>query len=87
MTNGLSHPYHLDESTIILRGIASIFFISFFDKIHVRKQNSSRLDAAFCVLGLFCLPSSNKRDRLKWDNRDERYRHYDQVYSDKWLYR
>ena len=26
VTNGLSHPYHLDESTFILRGVRSIFF-------------------------------------------------------------
>ena len=29
MTNGLSHPYHLDESTFIFRDIGNIFF-SFF---------------------------------------------------------
>ena len=34
VTNGLSHPYHLDESTSILRGIRRrfSFFFSFFDE-------------------------------------------------------
>ena len=43
VTNGHSHPYHLDESTFIFRGIRSILFfsfISFFDENHVSaKQN------------------------------------------------
>ena len=39
MTNGFSHPYHLDESIFI--------FISFFDENHVSKQNNPRWDAAF----------------------------------------
>ena len=60
MTNGLSHPYHLDESTFIFRGTGSIFF-SFFDENHVSKQNSQRWDAAFCS------PMSRKKDvRLIW---------------------
>ena len=29
MTNGFSHPYHLDESTFIFRGIRSIFSFLF----------------------------------------------------------
>ena len=50
VTNGLSHPYHLDEYTFILRGFGDCFFIfiSFFDENHVSKQNSPRWDAAFC---------------------------------------
>ena len=50
VTNGLSHPYHLDESTFIYRGSRGdfSFFISFFDEIPVNKQNSPRCDAAFC---------------------------------------
>ena len=34
VTNGFSHPYHLDECTFNFRGIRSIFFIyiSFFDE-------------------------------------------------------
>ena len=37
VTNGLSHPCHLDEPTFILRDIRSSFsfLISFFDEIHV----------------------------------------------------
>ena len=46
VTNGLSHPYHLDESIFIFGGIGGIF--SFFDENHVSKQNSPRWDAAFC---------------------------------------
>ena len=51
VTNGLSHPYHLDESTFSFRGIGNIIFISisFFDEIHVSKQNSPRWNAAFCL--------------------------------------
>ena len=47
MTNGLSLPYQLDESTLIFRGSRDIFS-SFFDEIFVSKQNSLRWDAAFC---------------------------------------
>ena len=48
--NGLSHPYHLDESIFIFRGIGNSFyiFISFSDEIHVRKQDSPSWDAALC---------------------------------------
>ena len=48
--SGLSNPFHLDESTLIFRGINSIFFIfiSFFDEIPESKQKSPRWDAAFC---------------------------------------
>ena len=46
VTNGISQSYHFDESTFVLRGIRSNF--SFFDEIHVSKQNSPRWDAAFC---------------------------------------
>ena len=41
MTDGLH--YHLDESTLIFRGIRSDF-----DEISLSKQNSPRWDAAFC---------------------------------------
>ena len=30
VANGLSHPYHFDETTFILRGIRSSFFFVFF---------------------------------------------------------
>ena len=48
--SGLSHPYHLDDSSFICRGIGNEFFIfiSFFDENHVSKQNSLRWDAGFC---------------------------------------
>ena len=49
VTNGLSHPYTLDEFIFIFRGVRCKFiFISFFDEIHLSKQNSPRWDAAFC---------------------------------------
>ena len=51
VTNGLFHPYRLDEFTFIFRSIVSIFFyffISFFDEFPVNKQNSPRSDTAFC---------------------------------------
>ena len=49
LTNGLSHPYHLDGSIVSI-------FISFFEDNHVSKQtlvkqNSPRRDAAF-----YCVP-------------------------------
>ena len=65
VTNGLSHCYHMDESIFIFRGsrIDIFIFISFFDEIHVSKQNSPRWDAP----GLFCLPMSHKKDaKLIW---------------------
>ena len=47
--SGLSRPYNLDGSTFIYRGIRGDFiFYSFFNGIHVRKQNSPRWDAVFC---------------------------------------
>ena len=49
VTNGLSHPYHLNGSPHF-RGIGSnfSFFSSFFGENQVRKQNSPRRDATFC---------------------------------------
>ena len=64
MTNGLSHAYPLDVSTFILGVLGVIFiFISIFDKFPMSKQNSPRSDIAFTasILGLFCLPMSEKR--------------------------
>ena len=48
--NGLSDSYHLDESTFNFRDIGSKFpFLFFlFGENYVSKQNSPRLDAAFC---------------------------------------
>ena len=68
VTNGLSHPYHLDESTFIL-GASEVFFISFFDDDYVlSKQNSKRLGYSEQnshppppPIGLFCLPMFIKR--------------------------
>ena len=63
LTNGLSHPYHLDESIFNFRDIGSnfSFFISFFDENYLSKQNSPRCDAAFY------LPVSHKKEaRLIW---------------------
>ena len=74
VTNGLSHTYHLDESTFISRGVRRnlSFLFHFFDEFHVSKQNGPRWDApdsAASHLGLFCLPMSNKKDaRLIWVN-------------------
>ena len=50
VTNGLSHPYHLDESIFIFRDIGIIIFfilISFFDEDHASDQNNPRWDDAF----------------------------------------
>ena len=66
VTNGLSNPYHLDESTFILRDIRSNFSFAF----HVSKKFMSAnriapdgtLRFAASHLGLFCLPMSNKKD-------------------------
>ena len=68
VTNGLSHPYHWDESIFILRGTRSIFFIfiSFFDEIHVSKQNSPRWDAAFCGVTSGAIFGLAISDRLIW---------------------
>ena len=47
VTNRLSHPYDLDVSTFIFRGIGSYIFILLFAASH---------------LWLFCLPMSHKKD-------------------------
>ena len=53
VTNGLSSPYQLDESTSIFRGTLSDFFLFFnFDENHLSKQNSPRLDAASCSVSI-----------------------------------
>ena len=51
VTNGFSHPYHLDESTFIFRDIWSNFSFLFHFSMNfsVSKQNSDRWDAAFCL--------------------------------------
>ena len=45
VTNGISHPYHLDESTFIYRGTRSD--VSFFDENHLSKQTSPRWYTTF----------------------------------------
>ena len=37
VTNGLSHPYHLDESTFFL-GAAGVTFHFFFILLHIHRQ-------------------------------------------------
>ena len=79
MTNGLSHPYHLDESTFIFRGIRSDFSFLFHFSIKFMKANRIAPDGTphFCAshLGLFCLPMSHKKDdRLIWVKEVSYYR-------------
>ena len=60
VTNGLSHPYHLDESSFIFRGIGKFF--SFLFHFSVKNMLANRiapdgvLRFAASHLGLFCLP-------------------------------
>ena len=72
MTNGLSHPYHLDEFTFIFRGIRSNFSFH-FSMNFLLQANRIASDVTPCFaashLGLFCLPMSHKKDaRLIWVN-------------------
>ena len=71
VTNGFSHPYHLDESTFIYRGIRSDFSFLFHFSMEIKIANRIAIDGAppFAAshLGLFCLPMSHKKDaRLIW---------------------
>ena len=72
VTNGLSHPYHLDESVFVFRGSGSIFLFlfHFFDENDVSKQNSPRWDAAFCGVtsgAILCVYVPQKgRSMLIW---------------------
>ena len=71
MNNGFSHPYHLDESTFIFRGIGSNFSFLFNFSMKIKLPNRIALDGtprfASSYLGLFCLPVSRKKDaRLIW---------------------
>ena len=60
VTNGLSHHYHLDESTFIIRGIRSNF--SFLFHVSMKIILANRI--------AFCLPMSHKKDaRLTWVKR------------------
>ena len=51
VTNGLSHPYHFDESPFIFRGIRSSF--SFLDENQNSKQNSPKWNAIKRTPGLY----------------------------------
>ena len=66
MTNGLSHPYHLDDSTFIVRGIRSMFSFLFHFSMKILLANTIAPDGtlrfAASHLGLFCLPMSHKKD-------------------------
>ena len=60
VTNGLSHPYHLDESTFIVRGISSDFSFLFHFLMNSMKANRIAPDGTqrfvASLLELFCLP-------------------------------
>ena len=68
VTNGLTHPYQLDESIFILRGVRSIFTFVFHFSIKMKKTNKNKIAPdgtprfAASHLGLFCLPMSYKKD-------------------------
>ena len=73
VTNGLSHPYHLDEFTFIFRDIRSNFSFLFHFSMKIKIANRIALDGtprfAASHQGLFCLPVSHKKDaRLIWVN-------------------
>ena len=67
VTNGLSHPYHLNKSTFIFRGIRSkhLIFISFSKKFLQANRIASdgMTHSAASYLGLFYLP--HEKDALK----------------------
>ena len=81
MTNGLSNCYHLDEPTLVFRGIKSDFEFLFHFSMKFLLANRIAPDGtpryAVSHLGLYCLPMShNKKDaRLVWVN------HLSQFYS------
>ena len=66
LTNGLSHPYHLDESTFNFRGIRSDFSFLFHFSMTIMSANKIAPDGtprfAASHPGLFCLPMSHKKD-------------------------
>ena len=61
VTNGISHPYHLDD---IGSSGAVFYFISFFDEIHESKQNGCRWNAMLCCVTFVTLRvlMSHKKD-------------------------
>ena len=68
VTNGLSHSYHLDESTFIFRGIGVFFSFFFHFSTKIMSANRTAPDGtprfAASHLGLFCLPMSHKKDYM-----------------------
>ena len=68
VTNGISHPYNLDESTFIFRGIGSKFTFSSHFSMKIMSANRIAPDGTprFVAshLGLFCFPLSNKKGGL-----------------------
>ena len=68
VTNGFSHPYHLDESKFIFRGVRSDFSFLFHFSMKIIKADRIAPDGTprFAVshLGLFCLPMSHKKDAI-----------------------
>ena len=57
---GLSHPYQVDESTFIFRGIRSN--ILFFNEIPIAPDERPHSEASH--LGLNCLPMSQIADAM-----------------------
>ena len=66
MTNGLSHSYHLDESTFIFRGVRSNILFSFHFSMKINLASRIAPDGtprfATSHLGLFCFKMSHKKD-------------------------
>ena len=63
VTNGLSHRYHLDESTFILgeSGVIFMFYLIFESCVSKQKAPDETPRFAASPLVLFCLPMSHKR--------------------------
>ena len=66
VTNGLSHPYQMDQSIFILRCIGSNFSFLFHFSMKIKSANRIAPDwmprIAASHLGLFCLPMSHIKD-------------------------
>ena len=64
--NGLSHPYHLDESIFIFRGLRGNFSFLFHFSIKIilamRIAPDGTPHFAASRPGLFCVPMSHKKD-------------------------
>ena len=61
MTNEISHPYNLDESTFNSRGVRSYFSFFFIFVLANRIASDGTPHFAASHLGLFCLPMSHKK--------------------------